>query len=146
QIVTAGAGTAHRMPAEHEYLHCVQGALDGQGLRYQVLDSAGHLREWLAWPILLPAAAKWQSLACGALGAPISARERRAGVARVVAWQFSGTTTESYDGSPQTLLSHCDAGTALASLWIGLFGAEQRLGVFLSPASGRSPHLWYGPQ
>ncbi len=41
QILTAGAGTAHRMPEEIEYLHCVQAALDGRGLRYQVLDTEG---------------------------------------------------------------------------------------------------------
>src|SRR5262249_3273972 len=38
-----------------------------------------------------------------------------------------------------------DEGSALAPLWIGLVGPEQRLGVLLSPAPGRSPHLWHGP-
>ncbi|MGA7673020.1 MAG: metallophosphoesterase, partial [Nitrolancea sp.] len=51
QITTAGAGTAHRMPEEFEYLHCVQLALDEAGLRYQVLDNHGQLREWLMWPL-----------------------------------------------------------------------------------------------
>ncbi|MCB0189817.1 MAG: metallophosphoesterase, partial [Caldilineaceae bacterium] len=41
QLLTAGAGTAHRMPEEIEYLHCVQLALDAEGLRYQVLDTTG---------------------------------------------------------------------------------------------------------
>ena len=42
QICSAGAGTAHRMPEESEYLHIIQAALDERGLRYQVLDRAGH--------------------------------------------------------------------------------------------------------
>nr|WP_249806735.1 metallophosphoesterase [Bradyrhizobium sp. 1] len=47
QICTAGAGTAHRMPEGVEYLHCVQAALDEQGLRCQVLDIDGAVRESL---------------------------------------------------------------------------------------------------
>lgn len=41
QICTAGAGTAHRMPERFEYLHCMQAALDAEGLRYQVIDTQG---------------------------------------------------------------------------------------------------------
>ena len=42
QILTAGAGTAHRMPEDIEYLHCIQAALDAMMvLRYQVLDTDG---------------------------------------------------------------------------------------------------------
>ncbi len=59
QILTAGAGTAHRMPEEQEYLHCVQMALDTQGLRYQVLDRDGHVREGLSWPLRLPPVSTW---------------------------------------------------------------------------------------
>ena len=55
QILTAGAGTAHLMPKETEYLHCVQAALDTTGLRYQVLDTAGQVREWLSWPLITTA-------------------------------------------------------------------------------------------
>ncbi|MGY3440120.1 hypothetical protein [Bradyrhizobium sp. USDA 4473] len=51
QICTAGAGTAHRMPEGVEYLHCVQATLDQRGLRYQVLDTEGAVREQLAWPL-----------------------------------------------------------------------------------------------
>jgi hypothetical protein len=146
QIVTAGAGTAHRMPVEHEYLHCVQGALDEEGLRYQVLDSDGRLREWLTWPISLPTAAEWTPLALGECTAPVSVTEQReTSAARLLVWQFSGVSAASHDGSPQTLLTAFDAGPGLAPLWIGLIGEEQRLGVLLSPAPGRSPHLWHGP-
>ena len=50
QITSAGAGTAHRMPEGIEYLHCAQMAVDQDGLRYQVLDEDGALREKLSWP------------------------------------------------------------------------------------------------
>ncbi len=146
QILTAGAGTAHRMPAEHEYLHCIQAALDVHGLRYQVLDHTGTLREWLEWPLRLPAAAEWSPLAIGKCSAPIAVDEQReTGRGRLVAWQFSGFAAASREGAPQTFLTACDSGPELAPLWIGLLGMEQRLGVLLSAGSGRSPHLWHGP-
>jgi len=62
QICTAGAGTAHRMPEGVEYLHCVQAALDAEGLRYQVLDVDGVVRERLEWPFALADAVQWQEL------------------------------------------------------------------------------------
>lgn len=146
QIVTAGAGTAHRMPEESEYLHCVQAALDADGLRYQVLDSAGEVREWLSWPLALPPSVGWAPLPIGDAGAP---RFDEAGgdplAARLVAWHFAGTCPPPGDGSPQTLLAGWDPGPGLACPWIGLFGPENRLGVQISPAPGRSPHLWHGP-
>ena len=54
QVCTAGAGTAHRMPEDIEYLHCVQAAIDAEGLRYQVIDVEGRVREELSWPVILP--------------------------------------------------------------------------------------------
>ena len=65
QILTAGAGTAHRMPEESEYLHAIQAAIDAAGLRYQVLDTEGRVRERLSWPLALPAATTWQMLPPG---------------------------------------------------------------------------------
>ena len=45
QILTGGAGTHDMhlglMPEEPEYFHLVQGAIDTDGLRYQVLDTTG---------------------------------------------------------------------------------------------------------
>ena len=61
QICTAGAGTAHRMPEAVEYLHIAQAALDDQGLRFQVLDREGRLREWLAWELRLPPSETWDN-------------------------------------------------------------------------------------
>ena len=77
QILTAGAGTAHRMPEGIEYLHAVQVVLDAGGLRYQVLDTAGQVREWLIWPLALPPVATWASLAYGGNAAPLAAGVRR---------------------------------------------------------------------
>jgi hypothetical protein len=63
QVLSAGAGTAHRMPEDVEYLHCVQAALDGQGLRFQVLDTEGLPRERLSWPPRLAPCREWTPLA-----------------------------------------------------------------------------------
>jgi hypothetical protein len=146
QILTAGAGTAHRMPEGIEYLHCIQLALDVRGLRYQVLDTDGRIREWLAWPLVLPPAAGWIPLASGDNDAPVlNDPAPSTPAACVFAWQFSGVCAAAGDGRAQTLLSGWSPGPALAPLWIGLRGPEQRLSVLLSPSPGRSPHLWQGP-
>src|SRR4029450_8435472 len=65
QVCTAGAGTAHRMPEGIEYLHCLQGAIDAEGLRYQVLDTEGRVRERLSWPLSFVDVSQWQALAAG---------------------------------------------------------------------------------
>lgn len=146
QILTAGAGTAHRMPEGIEYLHCVQAALDAGGLRYQVLDTSGQIREWLTWPLVLPPSTTWTPLARGDNAAPVSGSGGDdATSSRIVAWRFTGVCPPANDGAPQTLLCGWDPGPALSPLWIGLKGREHRLGALLSPAPGRSPHLWLGP-
>ncbi len=146
QIVTAGAGTAHRMPEGIEYLHGVQAALDADGLRYQVLDTAGQRREWLAWPFHLPSSNQWQNLAVGEISAPFTAATEPASDAvDLLVWRFRGQSALGDMGSPQTLLSAWDPGPLLAPLWIGLVGCEQRLAVLIAPQPGRSPHLWTGP-
>src|SRR6476619_2131022 len=69
QVCTAGAGTNWgpdgAMPGATEYLHLLQGALDEGGLRYQVIDSNGSLREWLQWPVRLSATSSWQPVPDG---------------------------------------------------------------------------------
>jgi hypothetical protein len=145
QITTAGAGTAHRMPEGTEYLHCVQAALDTEGLRYQVLDTEGRVREWLSWPLVLPPAGEWSALAPGVRDAPVSGVSIGEDGARLVAWEFTGVATKSGVGEAQTLLAGWNDDRGLASPWVGLLGAEQRVGVLISPAPGRSPSLWLGP-
>jgi len=146
QILTAGAGTAHLMPPETEYPHCVQVALDAAGLRYQTLDTAGAIREWLGWPLPEPPPLAWQALPTGATTAPaLPQPDDSAPGAQFVSWHFAGITAPAGSGEAQTLLAGWDDGPGLATLWIGLLGPENRLGVLLSPQPGRSPHLWHGP-
>lgn len=139
QIMTAGAGTKHRIPEEIEYLHAVQAALDADGLRYQVLDDTGVVRESLDWPPKLSPSRGWQQLASHQSALELPDEENP-----IIAWRFSGITLAE-GGAAQTLLSGWNRDAALPPLWIGLFGPEMRLGVLLSPVAGRSPHLWYGP-
>ena len=141
QICTAGAGTAHRMPDGVEYLHCVQAALDGDGLRYQVLDVEGRVRERLSWPLAVPPATAWRALPAGQseaalVGGPFDDR--------VVAFRFTGRAPPSQEGTAQTFLCADQPGLQ-PSLWIGLRGPGQRLAVIVGPEPRRSPHYWHGP-
>ena len=146
QILTAGAGTAHRMPEEVEYLHAMQAALDSNGLRYQVLDTNGVAREWLTWPLVAPNPTAWQPLKQGTQPPPRqNALTPITTNTPIALWQVSGHTSSGHDGTPQTLLSLWDEGAALAPFWLGLLGCEQRLAILLAPQPGRSPHLWTGP-
>jgi len=140
QVTTAGAGTGHRMPEGIEYLHLVQAALDADGLRLQVLDTAGQVRERLAWPVRVPAVG-WRPLAMGAQDAPVRGR---LGLDGTVALRFIGRAAPIGTSAVQTLLSAYDP-SVLASLWIGLAGPHQRLIAVVGPEPGRSPHLWHGP-
>jgi hypothetical protein len=74
QICTAGAGTAHRMPEGLEFLHCVQAAIDEKGLRCQVLDTDGVVRERLDWPLPIAGSCQWQKLPRGEIDALFSGR------------------------------------------------------------------------
>jgi hypothetical protein len=140
QICTAGAGTAHRMPEGIEYLHLVQAALDDQGLRYQVIDTAGRARERLTWPLIPPPFEEWRVLPSGESAAPVTGRRDD----RVVAFRFSGRTAADGVGVAQTWLSAFQPGHQEA-LWVGLRGGERRLTVIMAPERYRSPHYWLGP-
>jgi hypothetical protein len=145
QIVTAGAGTLPHMPEDIEYLHCVQAALDDEGLRYQVLDTSGQPREWLAWPLKLPHSTNWMKLNCGDHTAPTFDDKAGAFQSQLLAWRFDGRLPSCRHGGSQTLLCGWTPGPELAPLWIGCHGPENRLSVLLSAAPGRSPHYWMGP-
>lgn len=138
QITTAGAGTAHRMPEDIEYLHCVQAAIDGEGLRYQVLDDAGRQRERLTWPPHLASADRWVALAAGSNRLESVSRDA------IRAWRFAGELPTGGPAGRQTLLA-MSAAAELETLWIGLSGAEHRLTVMMRPQPGQSPHYWFGP-
>ena len=138
QLCTAGAGTAHRMPEGLEYLHCVQEALDADGLRCRVVDAMGQMRERLSWLPVLPPARSWSRLPPGAQDAAVVSNP---GLDRLVALRFAGTAPGLHVTTAQTLLcAHRRDGTPL--LWAGLCGPAQVLTVSLSPQAGRSPHHW----
>lgn len=135
QIMTAGAGTAYRMP-ESEYLHAMQAALDSDGLRYQVLDTEGVRREWLTWPLTLPPVKEWGDFSP-------SAKTSDEHLLR--AWQVSAQAVKDGSGAPQTLFCGWTDDKALPQIWVGLTGIEQKLTVMLQPKPNNSPHYWYGP-
>ncbi len=141
QICTAGAGTAHRMPEGVEYLHCVQAALDADGLRYQVLDTEGRVRERLAWPLPASSEQDWWQLPQGISDAPLSGM---AAPGTIVALKLSGHTASPPAAAPQTILCAVVPGS-LAPLWLGLRGPRQTLTLIVSREAGRSPHYWIGP-
>ncbi len=146
QILTAGAGTAYRMPEDIEYLHCVQAALDAEGLRYQVRDPEGQVRERLSWPLKLPSCTHWQSLLLGEQAAPDQGALAADGDGTaLLAWHFTGRAGGDIGGQAQTLISAWSEGNDLASFWIGLSGKTQRLTIIMCPEPGRSPHYWFGP-
>jgi hypothetical protein len=140
QICTAGAGTAHRMPEDVEYLHCVQVALDASGIRYQVLDTKGAAREALDWRFDGWHPAHRIELSSGSYQPPVAfpAEHRQLELA------FSGTAAKAGTSRAQTLLCAGRVGE-LPPLWIGLRGTEQRLTAIIHHSSGRSPHYWFGP-
>ena len=142
QVLSAGAGTAHRMPEDVEYLHCVQATLDDDGLRYQVLDQSGVMRERLNWPPRLPPSRIWRPLSAGTQPAPV--RGYPEGGPPLVACRFAGRTA-AQAGPAQTWLATWTDDAALPALWIGLTGRSQRLTVVVGARPGRSPHYWFGP-
>ncbi len=145
QICSAGAGTAHRMPPEQEYLHFAQVALDDSGLRCQTLDRRGHMREWLHWPWRLPPATSWAPFTPGSARSLPADCLQGSETATLVAWEISGIMTDDANAHPQTLLCAEADGGALPWLWLGISGVDQRLTALLSPQANRSPHRWLGP-
>lgn len=140
QITSAGAGTAHRMPEDVEYLHAVQMAIDDDGLRYQVLDDQGTLRESLIWPP--PCIDHRVDLEQGEV---YKLPWQRGNVPELVRLQFSGTARRTGLGVRQTLFAATDRHSGDMPLWIGFVGAKMQLTVVLQPIAGRSPHYWFGP-
>ncbi|SEP43129.1 hypothetical protein SAMN04487843_1198 [Methylobacterium sp. ap11] len=142
QICTAGAGTAHRMPDGVEYLHCIQAALDRDGLRYQVLDTDGIARERLRWPpVFADDSTTWRRVEAGRsdalLTGPVDA-------GAVVEFRISGRTAARAWAPEQTLFTAHSPET-IAPIWLGLRGAAQTLTLVVGRKPGRSPSYWLGP-
>ncbi len=141
QVCTAGAGTAHRMPEGIEYLHCVQAALDEHGLRYQVLDIDGVVRERMEWPLPNPDPAWWRELPLGEAEALISGPMRSG---RKIELRLIGRSATTDISSAQTIFTAFVPGS-LAPFWLGLRGPKQTLTVIVGRDPGRSPSYWFGP-
>ena len=145
QICTAGAGAAHRMPPEQEYLHIVQAALDEEGLRYQTLDRRGIVHEWLCWQWQLPPSSGWAAFEPNsALSLPGDCLQQ-ARTAILIAWEITSCLSPEAGHQPQTILCAHAEDDALPYLWLGTGGVERQLTVLLSPEANRSPHRWQGP-
>ncbi|MBY8974422.1 metallophosphoesterase [Rhodobacteraceae bacterium NNCM2] len=138
QITSAGAGTAHRMPEGVEYLHAVQMAVDEAGLRYQVLDDQGTVRERLSWPP--PEPRGWRPLSPGVNRTDWAGHD---GEIRFL--RLKGVAAGRPSGHRQMLLATRDGATGRMPFWLGLAGQDQRLVASLQPFAGRSPHQWLGP-
>lgn len=139
QITSAGAGTAHRMPEGIEYLHGVQMAVDAHGLRYQVLDDTGTLREALSWPPTEPKPAAPLAPLFTPLANPLAGQAAGDLITRLV---LRGLVQG--DAPRQTILAATEE-DGTCPLWIGLVGRQHQLTFLLHPAPGRSPHRWLGP-
>jgi hypothetical protein len=139
QICTAGAGTAHRMPEGIEYLHCMQAALDENGLRYQVLDTNGDVRERLTWPLPSFEKADWKTLPHGTIAAPLTGLP---GPETTINLRIGGRTTS--EAAPQTILC-ASLPETMPQLWLGLRGPRQTLTLIVGRQAGRSPRYYFGP-
>lgn len=141
QICTAGAGTAHRMPEGVEYLHCVQATLDEQGLRYQVLDTGGTIRERLEWPLPDPDAVRWKELPLGEVEALFSGCLQSG---HRIELRLTGQAARADVASAQTIFT-AYAPDSIAPFWLGLRGSKQTLTAIVGRDPGRSPSYWFGP-
>lgn len=144
QILTGGAGTMPLSPAS-EYFHCIQAALDINGLRYQVLDTSGKIREWLKWPLQLPPSADWGAFS-GEMPVKNKALDHTERAAQLTVFEVSGGCSPDPTGTPQTLLCANADSSSLSPIWIGLRGKQNQLFVLIIPEPGRSPRFWLGPK
>ncbi|SMH56480.1 metallophosphoesterase family protein [Mesorhizobium australicum] len=140
QICTAGAGTAHRMPEGVEYLHCVQAAIDDQGLRLNVLDTEGAIREKFEWPPT-EQESEWKTLPRGEMEAPI---QGCLAMGRRIELRVTGQPSSCGTARPQTFFSAFAPGS-IEQIWLGLRGSQQTLTAIVHGSPGRSPSYWIGP-
>jgi hypothetical protein len=148
QILSGGAGTVSGpggfMPGHSEYHHAVQVAVDDLGLRYQVHDSTGRVREQLSWPPDISPVDQWLPVdnknADSLLGPTDLSRE-------FVALRIRGTFSQSkLSNIDQTLVCGIDSGEGVEPVWIGIDGDSGRLLVRIVPQSGHGWKVWKGPR
>ncbi len=130
------------MPGRSEYFHAVQIAVDEQGLRYQVHDPTGTVRERLSWPFHLPPVDQWQSVDnrnASTLLRPIDFTRE------IVAFRIRGMLANPAGNSDQTLICGVDSGEGVEPVWIGVDDSG-RLLVRVVPLSGHGWQVWKGPR
>lgn len=141
QVCTGGAGTYGMrlglMPEPFEYFHLIQGAIDDDGIRYQVLDTGGQARESLRWPEPALEAAAHHPLDPAA--PPPAPEPGHHWIARC---HLTGRFQES--DQEQTLVSGWDSHEGPETIWIGLLPGN-RLAVHLVPRPGHGAQHWLGP-
>jgi hypothetical protein len=147
QILSGGAGTNHGpggfMPGTSEYLHVVQLAIDQQGLRYQVHDTEGRVREKLSWPLKLPAMKHWREIVPALVSDVLSVVDWSK---ENVVFRISGSfNKKSLLQEDQTILCGIDLSEGVEPLWIGIDGDSGRLLVRIVPSSGHGWQVWKGP-
>jgi hypothetical protein len=141
QICTAGAGTAHRMPEGVEYLHCVQVALDAQGLRCQVLDTEGSVRERMEWPLPDPDPSNWRQLPPGEAEAMFTGPVQSGSTIEL---RLTGRSATTNVAPAQTVFTAFKP-DLIAPFWLGLRGPNQTLTIIVGLDPRRSPSYWLGP-
>ncbi|MEO2046614.1 MAG: hypothetical protein ABGX16_08570 [Pirellulales bacterium] len=147
QILSGGAGTNHGpggfMPGTSECLHVVQLAIDHQGLRYQVHDTAGLIREKLCWPLKLPAMKHWRNIKSAQASEALSLVDWSK---EIVVFRISGIfKQENLLREDQAILCGIDHSEGVEPLWIGIDGGSGRLLVRVVPSSGYGWQVWKGP-
>lgn len=148
QILSAAASTMNTprgfMPKRSEYFHATQIAVDEQGLRYQVHDPSGRVREQLSWPFDLPRLDEWRSVTAQNTGALLNSIDLSR---EPVAFRFRGKQSKSeHSDSDQTLLCAIDSGEGVEPVWIGIDGDSGRLLVRIVPVAGHGWQVWKGPR
>ncbi|HEX8373225.1 MAG TPA: hypothetical protein VF585_10625 [Chthoniobacterales bacterium] len=150
QICSAGAGFPFKSLTDT--LHVTQIAVDDDGLRFQVLDMTGSVRESITWP---PQLGCWTPLEISRpanpfgtsdeeISAVLTARAQGGILKAPIFWRFRGVSSIAVDHyKRQTLLTGWDFFRGPADVWIGFEGT--RLVVELVPEAGRGPQHWLGP-
>src|SRR5262249_23736270 len=134
------------------YLHAVQVAIDPLGLRYQALDIAGNIREWLSWPVpeispelkFFPLPVDQADKLEEIMRSYMQYVSKGPGDQWISAWRFSGIAPAACE-RPQSLLTGYNGAETAAGIRVMFEGYPLRLVVELQTQSGYSADRWLGP-
>ena len=146
QILSGGAGTiagpGGLMPGCCEYHHAVQMAVDEQGLRYQVHDQTGQLREHLNWPFNLSPVEHWEPIDERRISDQLDTSNLEH---NITAFRIRGLRRNqgNYIGD-ETLVCGIARNEGAEPIWIGF--DQDQLQVRIVTLSGSGWQYWHGPQ